>query len=62
MRDRDEARISVFDRNGGEFCVLIPDEGGRRFRAARDRALDLIERAMRQGCAPGEVRVQHGNL
>ena len=57
IRDRDEARIVMFDERGSEFFVIVPDEGGSRYRAHRDRALDMIQTAMRQGCAPGEVRM-----
>lgn len=51
-------RLSVFDRNGDEFFCIIPIDGpGRRYREARDAALDQIIDVMRDGREPGEVHV-----
>ena len=37
--------------------MIIPDDDGRRYREARDSAVDAICQAMSLGLDPGEVRL-----
>ena len=37
--------------------MIIPDEGGRKYKEARDHALEAIESAISLGLDPGEVIV-----
>ena len=57
------ARVSAFDRYGGEhFAVIAQGAGGRANREVRFRALELVERAAAQGSLgardPGPVRIE----
>lgn len=60
VHDRDMARVSIGDGKGGEFYMVIPDDGGRRYREARAQAMSDICEAMDLGLAPGCVRVNQG--
>jgi hypothetical protein len=57
IQDRDMARISMSGVRGGEYYMIVPDDGGKRYREARDAALDAIEAAIRAGCHPGKVKI-----
>lgn len=52
----DAARISMFDRHGKEFFMILPCEDARTYRVARETAVDAIATAIDIGCMPGEVR------
>ena len=59
LTDSDLVRISMWDKSGSEFFMLVPDSGSSKiFRAARQSALEAIMTAMEQGLQPGEVRIQ----
>lgn len=53
----DASRISMCNDRFGEFYMIIPDEGGRKYKEARDHALEAIESAISLGLDPGEVIV-----
>ena len=57
VTDCELARISMTDGQS-EWFVQIPYEGGKKYRAAKETAIDMIVEAMRQGLLPGEVRIQ----
>lgn len=50
-------RLTVFDKPGREFFMMLPSENGRRWRERRTEALDAIQSAIAQGLEPGEVKV-----
>lgn len=43
---------------GAEYFAIIEASSGRSMREARERAFEAIDRAIRRGDAPGEVRVE----
>lgn len=49
------ARISKWDKYGGEFYCIIADEKGKAFRKARESAIIMIDEAIKMGLNPGEV-------
>lgn len=58
IRNCQASRISVPDNNGAEFFAIIPtDGGGKAYREARERIIDLIIDAIESGSEPGEVDV-----
>jgi hypothetical protein len=57
MMNCEAARLSMWDKNGGEFFVHVPTDEGRRWRERRNRALDVIQQAITDGLQPGEVIV-----
>lgn len=58
INDRPMARISMVNSHGHELFMIIPDEGGKKYREARAEALEQIEHAVARGQAPGEVMKQ----
>jgi len=56
VEDCEMARLSISDEKGGEYYMIVKDEGGKKYREARDLALDSIELAMRNGEFPGLVQ------
>jgi hypothetical protein len=57
IHDCEMVRLSVGDRHGREFFMMLPAAEGKRWRERRNQALDDIQAAIDQGCEPGEVRV-----
>lgn len=60
VRDCSVARLSLFDKRGGEFWIEVPvyqnDGSGRiPWREVRSAALDRVADAMARGDEPGEV-------
>lgn len=55
--DAEMARISMFDSRGSEFWTEVQAGGGRKWRVARERAVELIANAIESGDEPGEVIV-----
>lgn len=60
LHDVDMIRLSVADRHGREYFVMMEAASGKRLRARRTEALENIEAAIAQGCEPGEVRAVEG--
>lgn len=56
LRDLNVVRVSVVDRNGREFFMVVPADG-RGYRDRREKAIDACVEAIELGCDPGEVRV-----
>lgn len=55
--DCEAVRLSMTDRNGGEFFMIVPAGDGKKYVEERSRALDAISFAIVSGREPGEVRV-----
>ena len=51
------ARVSMADDRGMEFYMIVPKENPKRFRSAIAEAVEAIDMAIEQGCAPGRVRI-----
>lgn len=48
---------TVDDRNHEFFCIIARDERAKKWRIARETALEQLYDAMRKGTEPGEVTV-----
>lgn len=53
--DAEMARVSMFDSRGSEFWTEIPAAVGKKWRASRERAVELLANAIESGDEPGEV-------
>ena len=57
IHDCEVGRISVFNERGSEFYMLVPVESPRKYRHARQAALDAIQEAMDRHLEPGQVKI-----
>lgn len=55
INDRDSLRITGFSGHGAYWIAQPLTEAGKSRRAQREHLLNLIERAIERGDAPGEV-------
>lgn len=56
FRDQNVVRVSVPDRHGSEFWMIV-EQDGKGYRDRRKKAIDCCLEAMEAGCSPGEVRI-----
>lgn len=59
--DAEMVRLSITDSMNQEYYIQIPAASGRRFREAKERALDILDQAISEGLPPGEISVSQEN-
>lgn len=57
FRDCEIVRLSAADTEGREYFALIEASEGKRWRAAREAALEKLDEAIQWGWPPGEVAI-----
>jgi hypothetical protein len=55
VTDSEMVRLSVFDKRGAEYFMLLPYSGAKRYRYRKQAALEAIDYAIEAKLEPGQV-------